>query len=66
MKPTEAEFSELYEALSQSTIDELTACPIHGLGAFFIELKVMRGFAASRLSKEWGQNLPLLGGLYIN
>jgi hypothetical protein len=49
MKPTEAEFRVLWDALSQSTLDELTACPIIGLGAFFVELKAMRGFAASRL-----------------
>lgn len=49
MKVTKQEFSRLCDNLTQETLDELTACPVAGLGVFLIELKANRGFKATRM-----------------
>lgn len=53
MIPTEAEFRRLWDAFSQDTLDELTACGLSGLAAILIELKANKGFKASRAYLSW-------------
>jgi len=48
-RPTDAEFRQLWDRFSQSTLDELTACPKVGLASCLIEMNAGFGFQATRI-----------------
>lgn len=48
-RPTDAEFRRLWDRFSQSTLDELTACPKTGLASCLLEMNTTFGFKATRI-----------------
>ena len=49
MKVPQSDFDDLCDLFTQSTLDELTKCPVNGLRALLIERTIQQGFAASWL-----------------
>ena len=47
-RPTDQEFRQLWDWLSQGTLDELIACGVRGLNTCLFELNYQQGFTLSR------------------